>query len=243
MTSDEAQQAQDVVLGMFLASSHPSTILFDSGASDSFITSNFVAKHKLPIANMKHTMLVSSPRDEMRTKLVCPAISISIRGGGVDFPLNLILLDSKGIDIILGMDWLSMYDGVIQCAKRAVRLTKKDGTIVEFIATAQVDQVSMLSQMKVTTLEEILVVQEYLDLFPEELLGMPSDHDIESLIELLPRTPPICKRPYRMPVNKLVELKKQLAELQAKGFIRPSSSPWGAPVLFVEKKDELNGCA
>jgi hypothetical protein len=81
MTSDEAQQAQDVVLGMFLASSHPSTILFDSGASDSFITSNFVAKHKLPIANMKHTMLVSSPRDEMRTKLVCPAISISIRGG------------------------------------------------------------------------------------------------------------------------------------------------------------------
>jgi hypothetical protein len=151
--------------------------------------------------------------------------------------LNLILLDSKGIDIILGMDWLSMYDGVIQCAKRAVRLTKKDGTIVEFIATAQVDQVSMLSQMKVTTLEEILVVQEYLDLFPEELLGMPSDHDIESLIELLPRTPPICKRPYRMPVNKLVELKKQLAELQAKGFIRPSSSPWGAPVLFVEKKD------
>jgi hypothetical protein len=66
---------------------------------------------------------------------------------------------------------------------------------------------------------------------------MPPDHDIEFLIELLPRTPHISKRPYRMPVNELVELKKQIAELQAKGFIRPSSSPWGAHVLFVEKKD------
>jgi hypothetical protein len=80
MTSDEAQQVQDVVLGMFLASSHPATILFDSGASHSFITSSFVAKHNLSIANMKHTMLVISPAGEMRTKHICPAVSISIRG-------------------------------------------------------------------------------------------------------------------------------------------------------------------
>jgi hypothetical protein len=123
MTSDEAQQAQVVVLGMFLASSHPTTILFNSGASHSFITSSFIAKDNLSIANMKPTMLVSSPRGEMRTKHISPAISISMRR--VDFPSNLILLDSKGIDIILGMDWLSKYDGVIQCTKKAVRLTKK----------------------------------------------------------------------------------------------------------------------
>jgi hypothetical protein len=66
---------------------------------------------------------------------------------------------------------------------------------------------------------------------------MPPDRDIEFLIELLPGTPPISKRPYRMPVNELVELKKHIAELQAKGFIHPSASPWGAPMLFVEKKD------
>jgi hypothetical protein len=71
----------------------------------------------------------------------------------------------------------------------------------------------MLSQMKVTTLEEILVVQESPDVFPEELSGMPPDYDIEFHIELLPGTPPISKRPYRMPVNELAELKKQLAEL------------------------------
>jgi hypothetical protein len=99
MTSDEAQQAQDVVLGMFLASSH------------SFITSSFVVKHNLSIANMKHTMLVISPGGETRTKHICPAVSISIRG--VDFLSNLILLDSKGIDIILDIDWLSKYDRVI----------------------------------------------------------------------------------------------------------------------------------
>jgi hypothetical protein len=140
MTSEEAQQAQDVVLGMFLASSHPTTIIFDSGASHSFISSSFVAKHSLPIATMKHTILVGSPGGEMRTKHICPAVSITIRGGGVDFPSNLILLDSKGIDIILGMDWLSKYDRVIQCARKVVKLTKKDGTSVEFVAIVQSGQ-------------------------------------------------------------------------------------------------------
>jgi hypothetical protein len=135
MTSDEAQQAQDVVLGMFLASLHPTTILFDFRASHSFISSSFIMKHSLPIATMKHTMLVSSPGGEMRTKHICPAVSITIKG--VDFPLNLILLDSQGIDIILGMNWLSKYDGVIQCARKAVKLTKKDGTSVEFVAMVQ----------------------------------------------------------------------------------------------------------
>jgi hypothetical protein len=106
------------------------------------------------------------------------------------------------------MDWLSKYDRAIQCAKSAVWLTMKDRTTIEFVVAAQADQSSMLSQMKVTTLEEILVVQEYLDVFSEELLGMPPDHDIEFLIELLPGTPPISKRPYRMPANELVELKK-----------------------------------
>jgi hypothetical protein len=82
MTSEEAQQAPDVVLGMFLASSHPTTILFNSGASHSFISSSFVVEHSLPIATMKHTILVSLPGGEMRTKHICPAVSITIRGGG-----------------------------------------------------------------------------------------------------------------------------------------------------------------
>jgi hypothetical protein len=91
--------------------------------------------------------------------------------------------------------------------------------------------------MEAKTLEEVRVVGEYSDVFLEELPGMPPDRDIEFVIDLIPRTPPIAKRPYRMAASELAELKKQLGELQQSGFIRPSSSPWGAPVLFVKKKD------
>ena len=80
------------------------------------------------------------------------------------------------------------------------------------------------------------MVRDFPDVFPEELPGMPPDRDIEFLIELLPGTGPISKRPYRMPANDLVEIKKQIKELLDKGYIRPSSSPWGSPVLLVEKK-------
>jgi hypothetical protein len=100
-----------------------------------------------------------------------------------------------------------------------VKLTKKDRTSVEFVAMVQSDQDSVLNQTKAIALEDIRVVQEYPDVFQEELPGMPPDHDIEFLIELLSGTPPISKRPSRMPVNEVVELKKQITKLQAKGFI------------------------
>jgi hypothetical protein len=80
-------------------------------------------------------------------------------------------------------------------------------------------------------------VCEYPDVFPEELPGMPPDRDIEFSIELLPETTRISKRVYRMDAKDLIELNKQIEELLEKGFIRPSSSPWGAPILFVNKKD------
>ena len=94
-----------------------------------------------------------------------------------------------------------------------------------------------LINWRAQTIEDIRIVNEYPDVFPEELPGMPLERDIEFIIELLPGTAPIAKRPYRMEVNKLAKLKKQLRELLDKGYVQPSSSPWGAPVLFVEKKD------
>jgi hypothetical protein len=94
-----------------------------------------------------------------------------------------------------------------------VKLTKKDGTSVEFVAMVQSDQDSVLNQTKAIALEDMKVVREYPDVFPTELPGMPPDRDIEFLIELLPGTPPISKKPYRMPINELVKLKKQIAEL------------------------------
>jgi hypothetical protein len=141
---------------MILTNSHPTTILSDSRASHSFIFSKFVAKHNLPITIMKYTMLVSSLGGEMKTKHICPVISIAING--VDFLLNLIIIDSKGIDIILHMDWLRKYDRVILCAKRAIRLTQEDGTTVEFIAAILANQLSVLNQVKGTSLDEIRII-------------------------------------------------------------------------------------
>jgi hypothetical protein len=86
-------------------------------------------------------------------------------------------------------------------------------------------------------LEDIRVVSDFPDVFAEDLPGMPPDRDIEFSIKLTPGTAPISKRPYRMDVKDLAELKKQIEELLIKGFILPSSSPWGAPTLFVDKKD------
>jgi hypothetical protein len=90
---------------------------------------------------------------------------------------------------------------------------------VEFIVAISTNQLSVLNQVKGTSLDEIRIVQNYPDVFPEELPGMPPNRGIEFIIELLPGTPPISNRPYRMPMNELVELKKQIAELQGKGFI------------------------
>jgi hypothetical protein len=85
------------------------------------------------------------------------------------------------------------------------------------------------------------VVKDFPDVFPEELLGMPPDREVEFVIDLLPGTAPISKRPYRMFVEKLKELKKHLAGV-ARGWVHSSeSSPWRAPVLFVQKKDGLQG--
>jgi hypothetical protein len=86
-------------------------------------------------------------------------------------------------------------------AKRAIKLTKEDGTIVEFNAVIQSEQVSLFNKVQGTSLNEIRVAQEYPEVFPEDLLGMPPDHNIEFIIDLLPGTPPMSKRPYRMPVN------------------------------------------
>jgi hypothetical protein len=92
-------------------------------------------------------------------------------------------------------------------------------------------------------IEEIPVVREFLDVFLDDLLGMPPDRDIEFKIELQPGTAPIARSPYKISRDELVDLKIQLKDLLDKGNIRPSSSPWGCPALFVSKKDkELHLC-
>src|SRR5438132_9914408 len=168
----------------------------------------------------------------MKAQNFCPLVDIFIRG--VDFLSSLIVLESNGLDIILGMDWLTKYKGVIGCATKSIQLTHPDGQIVEYQSDIEVLDNVQLNQAQ--AVEEIRIVNEFPDVFPEELPGMPPDRDIEFVIELVPGTAPIYKRPYKMDANQLAELKEQIQELLDEGFICPSSSPWGALVKFVPKK-------
>jgi len=98
-------------------------------------------------------------------------------------------------------------------------------------------QLNSLEASPSPEVQDVQVVRDFPDVFPEELPGMPPDRSVEFVIELVPGTAPVSKRPYSMPREELVELKKQLEELEAQGFIQPSSSPWGCPALFVKKRD------
>jgi hypothetical protein len=95
----------------------------------------------------------------------------------------------------------------------------------------------VLNHLDAASTLDIRTVSEYPDVFPEELLGIPLDREIEFVIELVLGIAPIFKRPYRMAANQLAELKEQLQELLDKGYIHPSASPWGAPVILLPKKD------
>jgi hypothetical protein len=99
---EEAQEAPDVVIGMFLVNDTSVVVLFDSRASHSFISAAYVGKDNLPLALLRCQMIVSSPGGDMLARQLCPKVNLKLRG--VDFIANLIVLESKGIDVILGMD-------------------------------------------------------------------------------------------------------------------------------------------
>jgi hypothetical protein len=173
-------------------------------------------------------MIVSPPGGYMPTRQLCPKVNLKIRG--VDFVANLIVLELKGIDVILGMNWLSKHKVLIDCAKKSVKLTTPEGKEMEFVIESVVTAKGVANHAKVNQLDasqgsEVSVVNEFPDVFPEELPGITPDRDIEFVIELNLGTATIYKTPYRMATLELAELKEHIKELLEKGFVRPSSSP------------------
>jgi hypothetical protein len=137
---------------------------------------------------------------------------------------------------------LSKHKVLIDCAKKSIKFTTPDGKELEFIAEPVVTSMVVANRAKVNQLDasqgpEVTVVSEFPDVFPEELPGMPPNRDIKFVIKLMSGTAPIYKSPYRVATPELVELKEHIKELLEKGFSHPSSSPWGAPVIFVSKND------
>jgi hypothetical protein len=157
---------------------------------------------------------------------------------GREFGATAIILEASNIDLILGMSWLRKAKAIIACSRGTIELTSPKGEKFQVqIAVTTSSRRAMYFIPEEFVGDNIRVVRDFPDVFPEELPGMPPDREVEFVIDLLPRTAPISKWPYRMSVEELKELKKQLTELQEAGYICPSSSPWGAPVLFVQKND------
>ncbi|GKC00926.1 putative reverse transcriptase domain-containing protein [Tanacetum coccineum] len=169
-------------------------------------------------------------------------------------------------DAIIGMDWLAKYQAVIVCAEKIVRIPWRNKTLIIhgdgsnqgnvtrlniisctktqkymekgfpiFLAHVTAKEVEDKSEKK--RLENVPIVQDFPEVFPEDLPGLPPTRQVEFQIDLVPGAAPVARAPYRLAPSEMKELSEQLKELSDKGFIRPSSSPWGAPVLFVKKKD------
>jgi hypothetical protein len=144
---EEAQKAPDMVIGTFFINDTSAVVLFDSVASQSFISASYVEKHNLFIALLRCQMIVSSSGGDMTTRQLCPKANLKIRG--VDFVANLIVLESKGIDAILGMDWLSKHNVLIDYAMKSAKMTTPDGKELEFIAELVVTTKGVANHTKV----------------------------------------------------------------------------------------------
>jgi hypothetical protein len=185
---------------------------------------------------MQKSLIVITPKGPMEANYMTNRLTLTIMGR--EFWSTPIVLEESNIDLILGMSWLRKAKAVMHCARGTVELTSPKGERFEVMITiiASTRPVVYLVDGKFVG-RNIRVVRDFPDVFLEELPRMPPDREVEFVIDLLPGTAPISKRPYRMLVKELKELKKQLTELQEAGYIRSSSSPWGASVLFVQKKD------
>ncbi|CAL1400329.1 unnamed protein product [Linum trigynum] len=256
MTRGEAEVAPEVVTGMLSILGKQLYALIDTGSSHSFMSYTFAHMLRLVPDKLGYTLCVKTPvGDTLKVDSVIRSSFICVEGAFL--AADLILLPFDEFDVILGMDFLATHGAVVDCQKKEVLFSTPDkGPVVfrgikkkethGFLSALEAFQLvkegceAFLAQVTVVNdkkVEDVEVVREFPDVFPEELPGLPPEREVEFDIELVPGTTPISMAPYRMAPIELKELKEQLQELLDKGFIRPSISPWGAPVLFVKKKD------
>ncbi|KAL5579180.1 hypothetical protein UlMin_011622 [Ulmus minor] len=234
-------------------------VLFDFGATHSFVSSVCASKINRVKESIARTFRTSLPSGDVLVSthwLRAIPVLVSNR----ELYVDLIMLNLHDYDVILGMNFLSKYNAMIKCRHRRVLFRPTDNDEFSYVGEGGRNQKVIISSMRARKMllsscqgylaivvdttyvekskpEEIIVVQEFSDVFPEELPGIPPDREISFEIELLPGSAPVSKAPYRMAPAELKELQIQLQELLDKGFIRHSYSPWRAPVLFVKKKD------
>lgn len=257
LTRQDAQVSNAVVTGILSVCSFDAHALIDPGSTHSYVSSYFALRFARQPEMLNHPFLVATPvGDSLLVEYVYRDCQIIV--GGRDTVANLIVLDMIDFDVLMGMDWLSPYYATVDCHAKIVRFEIPNEPIF-ILKGVQVPEVGkIISMMKAqrllkkgcmgllamvrdtkegtSSLEKIPVVNEFSDVFPEDLPGLPPVREIDFGIDLAPDTLPISIPPYRMAPAELKELKQQLQDLLDKSFIRPSISPWGALVLFVKKE-------
>nr|GFA40492.1 putative reverse transcriptase domain-containing protein [Tanacetum cinerariifolium] len=216
-----AHQDPNVVTGMFLLNHRPARTLFDSGADRSFVSISFASMLNIPSITLDTTYNIEMADGNLiSTNTVIQGCTQTLFNQ--PFEIDLMPIKLGSFDVIIGMDWLSKYHAKIICDEKVVHIPIENQTLI-------------IRDEK--QLENIPVVRELPDVFPEELPGLPPFRQVEFQIDLIPEATPVARAPYRLAPSEMKELSNQLQELADRGFIRPSTSPWGAPVLFVKKKD------
>jgi hypothetical protein len=205
-----------VMTGIFSVLSNPAIILFDSGASHSFIRTKFSAKCQLPFHHTNGGIKISTPGGRVATYQINRHMPIKF--GSLIIKTTLLILSLDSVDIILGTDWLSRHQAVLDIAARAIEIHSPTCGETTLYLPNQGCTRSCAFTMMDSPVEKILVVCDYPDVFPDELPGMPPDRDIEFAIELQPGTASISKRPYRMPPTELAELKSNYKSCWTRGL-------------------------
>jgi hypothetical protein len=240
-TVEEIPTGEKVLASMFFLNEHPIIILFDSGASHNFTSSTCAKKAMLSTVAGEAPYVISTPGGQVDADQIVRKAPLELAERV--FSTNLIILKGQGLYVILGMSWMKLHRAVLDIAGQLVHLDSPVyGKVILHLHVVSRIKASLHHVVELK-LEDIHVVHEFLDVFPDDLPRMPLERVIEFKIELQPGTAPIAKALYKMSPVEMKELKIQLQGLLDKGYIRPSTSPWGCPALFVEKKDkELHLC-
>jgi hypothetical protein len=234
-TTSGILEGASVLTGTFSINDTPVKVLFDSGATHSFISEKLLGKMGLKGSHTNSAFKVITPGGKITSSILIRGVCLG--SGSKIFPTNLTVISLAGMDVILGMDWMTQHKVVLDISDRVVEINLPTIGHTTLYLPFRDGTDSCAYVTIISPFDEIPVVCEYPDVFPDELPGMPPERDVEFVIKLQPGTAPISKRPYRMPPKEPAELKNLLLELLDKGYIRLSSSPWGCPALFVKKKD------
>src|SRR5881394_1270703 len=192
--------------GTFFANGHPVVILFDSRASHSFISALCVVRNNLECEYTEHEYCIQSPGGRLSARTIVRDLPLDLDGS--TYLTSPLILHHQCIDLILGVDWMNQHGAVIDTSTRTVSLNAPDSTQrITLSLPEHPAPPGSVCALEMNPLEEIPVVNEYPDVFPEELPGLPPVRDVEFSIELLPGTAPVFRRPYRMSQNDLAKMK------------------------------------